>query len=215
MVIPHLFFLLIKLQVRNSLVFVLLKTLLALVPALYSTGSAEHGRIVLYGQCTSGQYSNWNCGAIDFTNLRSPLIDNRIAIIRARGYDNNAETSGMMDFFTWDEEDKHMNISLHLDAKGRVSLGAGNGYPFSTHATAWTMLSPGNSNQFGAPLKFRAGPCLTIPENGALEYDGSKLYFTIGEDRVQLAPVRRFGVEWGVSILLGVIALWRTRNKKV
>jgi hypothetical protein len=144
---------------------------------------AQHGRLALYGKCIDPFYENWNCGAIDFSNVRSSKMDNRIAIIRARGYNSDPETSGLLDFFTWDEQDHHFNIGLHIDAKGRISAGAGHGYPFANHASAWLMLSPGRSTQGYAPMKFSTGELLETPENGAVEFDGNQTYITINGER--------------------------------
>lgn len=46
--------------------------------------------------------------------------------------------------------------------------------------TAVLHLKAGTASANTAPLKFMAGTNLTTPENGAFEYDGTNLYFTIG-----------------------------------
>jgi hypothetical protein len=48
--------------------------------------------------------------------------------------------------------------------------------------SAWLHLGPGVgvTSAGTAPLKFTAGPLLTVPESGAMEFDGTHLYFTIG-----------------------------------
>lgn len=53
--------------------------------------------------------------------------------------------------------------------------------------TASLQLRAGSSMSGSAPFKFTAGSLLTIPENGALEYDGSNLYFTTDSDRKQIS----------------------------
>lgn len=55
---------------------------------------------------------------------------------------------------------------------------------------ALLRLGAGTAAANTAPLKFTAGTNLTTPENGAFEFDGSFLYFTIGGVRlkVTLAP---------------------------
>ena len=60
----------------------------------------------------------------------------------------------------------------------------------STDPTAYLHISAGTATAGTAPLKITAGTNLTTPENGAFEYDGSFLYFTIGGVRykVTLAP---------------------------
>jgi hypothetical protein len=47
-------------------------------------------------------------------------------------------------------------------------------------ASAKIELGAGTATAGTAPLKLRAGTNLTTPENGAFEYDGTNLYFTVG-----------------------------------
>jgi len=55
--------------------------------------------------------------------------------------------------------------------------------------TAKAHLSAGSATANTAPLKFTAGTNLATPENGAVEFDGSKLYITIGGTRREIALV--------------------------
>ena len=50
----------------------------------------------------------------------------------------------------------------------------------SSSASAKIELGAGTATAGTAPLKLRAGTNLTTPENGAFEYDGTNLYFTVG-----------------------------------
>jgi hypothetical protein len=52
--------------------------------------------------------------------------------------------------------------------------------------TARLHLAAGVAAASGAPFKLTSGVNLTSPEDGALEYDGSHLYFTIGSTRSAL-----------------------------
>ena len=47
-------------------------------------------------------------------------------------------------------------------------------------ATATLHIRAGTATAGSAPLKFTAGTNLTTPENGAFEFDGTNLYFTVG-----------------------------------
>lgn len=47
-------------------------------------------------------------------------------------------------------------------------------------ATAYLHLGAGTASSGTAPLKLTAGTNLTTPENGAFEFDGTNLYFTVG-----------------------------------
>jgi len=51
---------------------------------------------------------------------------------------------------------------------------------------AWVHITGGTSGVGKAPLKFTAGTNLTTPEAGAVEFDGTHLYVTIGSTRYQL-----------------------------
>ena len=68
-----------------------------------------------------------------------------------------------------------------------------NGYTYiggTSSATAKLHIAAGTATAGNAPLKLTSGTLLTSPENGAFEYDGSFLYFTLGGVRykVTLAP---------------------------
>lgn len=52
--------------------------------------------------------------------------------------------------------------------------------------TARFHLPAGTASANTAPLKFTTGTALTTPSDGAMEYHGSHLYFTIGSTRYQL-----------------------------
>jgi hypothetical protein len=52
--------------------------------------------------------------------------------------------------------------------------------------TAYLHLGAGTTSPNTAPLKLTSGPNLSTPEDGAIEYDGSHFYGTIGSTRFQL-----------------------------
>lgn len=55
-----------------------------------------------------------------------------------------------------------------------------------TTPTARVHIAGGTAAAKTAPLKLNSGIALTTPEDGAIEYHGSHLYFTIGSTRYQL-----------------------------
>lgn len=55
-----------------------------------------------------------------------------------------------------------------------------------TSPTAVLHLPAGTASAQSAPIKLTSGTALTTPEDGALEYHASHLYFTIGSTRYQL-----------------------------
>lgn len=50
----------------------------------------------------------------------------------------------------------------------------------ATDPTAYLHISAGTATAGTAPLKLTSGTNLTTPENGAFEFDGTNLYFTVG-----------------------------------
>lgn len=52
--------------------------------------------------------------------------------------------------------------------------------------TALLHLAAGTATAGTAPIKLNTGTALTTPEDGAIEYHGSHIYFTIGSTRYQL-----------------------------
>ena len=67
---------------------------------------------------------------------------------------------------------------MNLSSAGTVYIGG------NTDGTALLHLAPGTA--VAAPLKFTTGVELGTPEDGALEYDTSHLWFTVGAIRYQL-----------------------------
>jgi len=55
--------------------------------------------------------------------------------------------------------------------------------------TAKLHIGAGTATAGNAPLKLTSGTLLTSPENGAFEYDGSFLYFTLGGVRYKVTLV--------------------------
>jgi hypothetical protein len=79
-----------------------------------------------------------------------------------------------------------------------------------TSPTAALHLPAGTATANTAPLKFTSGTALTTPEDGALEYHGSHLYFTIGSTRYQLdqqggggTPIVQNGNSLGANMVIG------------
>jgi hypothetical protein len=73
------------------------------------------------------------------------------------------------------------NASALLTIKSGGNVGIG-----TTDPTAVLHLKAGTATAGTAPLKFTSGTALGTPEDGAVEYDTSHLYFTIGSTRYQL-----------------------------
>jgi hypothetical protein len=66
--------------------------------------------------------------------------------------------------------------ALRIDPAGNIGIG-------TTAPSAKLTLAAGSANPGTAPLKLTTGTNLTTPEDGAMEYSSSSLYFTIGATR--------------------------------
>ena len=78
----------------------------------------------------------------------------------------------------------------------------GVGIGVRTAATSYLTLAAGTATASTSPLKFTSGTAMTSPEDGAIEYHASHLYFTIGSTRYQLdqqAPAAGTGGIYGGS----------------
>lgn len=64
---------------------------------------------------------------------------------------------------------------MSISDAGKVGIGIGDSSP-----SAFLHLPAGTATANTAPLKLTAGTNLTTPENGAMEFDGTNLYFTVG-----------------------------------
>lgn len=116
--------------------------------------------------------SDWS-GAFPwiFYNAAS-TTDNQIGLIVTG---TNATTKG--DIQQW--ADKDFNILSVVNKDGK--FGAGVSSP-----TAYLHPKAGTATAGTAPIKLNTGTALTTPEDGAIEYHGSHIYFTIGSTRYQL-----------------------------
>lgn len=82
-------------------------------------------------------------------------------------------TSSEYGTFTIATNGGNQNINIMPNGTGKVGIGQGT-------PTAALHIKAGTAAANTAPIKLTSGTNLTTPENGALEYDGTNLYFTVG-----------------------------------
>lgn len=83
--------------------------------------------------------------------------------------------------FIFQQSSGAVTTKFWMTHNGKMSFGTELAPTATIHVTAGTAAA--NT----APLKFTAGTALTTPEDGAMEYHTSHLYFTVGSTRYQLA----------------------------
>ena len=72
---------------------------------------------------------------------------------------------------------------MRIAATGNIGIGA------VTTPTARVHIAAGSATANTAPIKLTAGPVMTTAENGAMEYDGTDLWFTVGTTRKKVTLV--------------------------
>ncbi|RYY37087.1 MAG: hypothetical protein EOP46_04070 [Sphingobacteriaceae bacterium] len=74
---------------------------------------------------------------------------------------------------------KIYNAGLQVTSNNSISINR-------KDASSFLHLGAGRTTIGNSPLKFTAGPTLTTPESGAVEFDGNHFYGTVGTARHQL-----------------------------
>lgn len=133
------------------------------------------------------------------------------------GYNQQGPTSGGQHVLIgYNVESVHPTASGELSIQnaiygvnntaGTTTLSTGNIGIYVQSPTARLHLVAGAAGAGKAPLKLTTGTALTTPEDGALEYHSSHLYFTIGSTRYQLDQ------QGGSSTLSGLTAATGTNT---
>jgi len=97
------------------------------------------------------------------------------------------------------------NSSITTTAlRGNVGIG-------TTSPTAALHLPAGTATAETSPLKFTSGILLATPESGAIEYDGTHYYATIGNTRYQIDQQSSGGMVYpGTGIAVSTGSAWGT-----
>jgi len=134
------------------------------------------------------------------------IIDNYTAIPTYSGFIvGSSDKHGLLDFW-----DNYINIGQYYTDANNLNLYtfASKGFRVYTNNSGTTSrlsvtpsgsigigidnpvallhLAAGTATANTAPIKLNTGTALTTPEDGAIEYHGSHIYFTIGSTRYQL-----------------------------
>ncbi len=136
---------------------------------------------------------NSNAGSTTLTNIIgfTTIVNNTSTgtITNGYGYKTSAANSGggtYTNYYGYSSAAKPATITNYYHFYGgtggysylphNVGIGAG----VSTTPTAYLQLGAGTATASTAPLKFTTGTNLTVAEAGAVEYDGTNLFYTDG-----------------------------------
>ncbi len=81
----------------------------------------------------------------------------------------------------WNDRQRNSGFGFNLkrgEGKNSIAPNGGKVGIGTTFAQAVLQLGAGTTTANSAPLKFTSGPTLTTPEAGAVEYDGTSVYYT-------------------------------------
>ncbi len=122
-------------------------------------------------------------GTAHYTNAEEPMAliyassTNGNSSLAVGGGTNNMNAATAIRFYTAANTTTQMGTErMAIISSGRVGVGV-------SSPTATLHLQAGASAANGAPLKLEPGTNLTTPEDGALEFDGTSLFFTAGGTR--------------------------------
>lgn len=107
------------------------------------------------------------------------------AALAAENWTNSAQGT-YMQFSTTAAGGTTTNEKMRISDAGNIGIG-------TTTPSAYLNIKAGTATAGTSPLKFTAGVSLTLVEAGAMEYDGTFLYFTPGATRLNLIPMTTGG----------------------
>lgn len=122
---------------------------------------------IVYRHMTSGDMADGFGVDVSFQIRDSAGVDNEIANIAA--VREGADSYGALVFST--RTSGTATERLRIRNSGAIGIG-------TSSATAWLHIKAGTATAGTAPLKLTSGTNLSTAEAGAMEYDGTNLYFT-------------------------------------
>ena len=119
----------------------------------------------------SGDYLG-TIGFSGYTSGSAQIISAQMRALAAENFGSNRGTK--LVFSTILTGASSLSDRMWFEGSGQIALGN------------QLLLAAGQTGAGTAPLKLQSGSLNSTAENGALEYDGTHLYFTIGSTRYQL-----------------------------
>lgn len=160
----------------TSSLFVLLTDYNATVSNIYASISVNTAAIAT-------NTNNIATNTINITNLNSNYVGT-VSNIYASISVNTAAiariNSTFSNYVTYNNATTNINLNnKNINNISNLSVG-------TTSVLAELTLGAGGTAANSAPLKYISGRLLTIPENGAMEFDGTHSYLTINNTRLQM-----------------------------
>ena len=147
----------------------------------YSFNGAAYGKAFTITETSGGDssISTYSGGTSYLTVGPTSIVSSSNGFNLTVGSGNLAATSGTNARITWGgtwaTDDRFPGLFHKFGA--------------DSQATAIIDLAAGSASASHAPLKFTSGTNLTTPEAGAVEYDGTQLYFSPSTTRNMLAQI--------------------------
>jgi hypothetical protein len=116
-------------------------------------------------------YTNANGGSAIVLGVNNSSAN----ILYFGGGSGNYNAATQLNFYTAaNNNTKTGTVRFNTNSAGRTFFGG------TTSGTALIHIAAGTATANTAPLKLTSGVNLTTPEDGAFEFDGTNLYFTVG-----------------------------------
>ncbi len=125
-------------------------------------------------------YSFWITGNSDGITLIGPAENSPVSATNSLKVDSGSHCTSINIGFTTARSEAAFSSNILDDATGSAVI------PGPIYMGKNISLAAGTAATGGAPLYFQSGASLTATADGAMEYDGSHIYFSIGTGRHQL-----------------------------
>lgn len=131
---------------------------------LLAETTGEYGTFIRWNSAYPGNYTGTSVAYANTFQIQSGNSNNKGFMISASP-------------FTYQSGATSSNFGMRADATG---LRLGTLADIHTSPTAVLHIKAGTATASTAPLKLTSGTNLTTPENGAIEFDGTNIFITVG-----------------------------------